>query len=107
MSKLERRANFTPQKLTVPKVTRTRQRTPMSPHREQTEEATIDSAKFVGEKPIESDVPTVVSSRGCDHRDLAGDSLIEVSGPYHRCTSCGATWTDKELVIVNDEPRVA
>lgn len=52
---------------------------------------------------FDSDAPTMPSSATCDHRDMAGDSLIEVKGPYHRCTSCGASWTDKEVVIVNDE----
>lgn len=55
----------------------------------------------------ESKDVTVPSSTRCDHKDMAGDTLIEVNGPYHRCTSCGATWTDKELVIVNDESQVA
>lgn len=61
---------------------------------------------------FDSDAPTLCpktkpSSGPCDHRDMAGDSLIEVKGPYHRCTSCGASFTDKEVVIVNDETLVA
>lgn len=52
---------------------------------------------------VDSKDVTVPSSTRCDHTDMAGDTLIEVKGPYHRCTSCGASWTDKELVIVNDE----
>jgi hypothetical protein len=55
-------------------------------------------------RSFDSDLPTRPTSAMCDHRDMAGDSLVEVKGPYHRCTSCGASWTDKELVIVNDEP---
>lgn len=50
------------------------------------------------------DATTLPAAGKCDHRDLAGDSLIEVHGPYRRCTSCCASWTDKEIVIVNDEP---
>lgn len=56
---------------------------------------------------IDSETPTKPSERACSHVDMAGDSLIEVRGPYHRCTSCSASWTDKELVIVNDETPVA
>lgn len=46
---------------------------------------------------------TKPSSTRCDHRDMAGDSMIEVKGDTRRCTSCGADWHDKEIVIVNDE----
>lgn len=54
-----------------------------------------------------SAAPTLPSQHACSHEDMAGDTLIEVIGPYHRCTSCCASWTDKELVIVNDEPAAA
>jgi hypothetical protein len=50
-----------------------------------------------------SDAPTKVSERGCSHKDLAGDSLIEVIGDLRMCTSCGANWRDHDIVIVNDE----
>lgn len=55
----------------------------------------------------DSDRPTLRSERGCSHTDMAGDTLIEARGPYRRCISCGASWTDKEIVIVNDEPAAA
>jgi hypothetical protein len=51
----------------------------------------------------ESEMPTRVSERGCDHRDMAGDSLVEVSGDHRRCSACGLHWRDTEIVIVNDE----
>lgn len=46
---------------------------------------------------------TLVSSRGCDHKDMSGDTLIEVTGSRWWCSACGASWVDKDLVIVNDE----
>lgn len=55
----------------------------------------------------DSDAPTLPSPTLCSHEDMAGDTLIETKGPYRRCASCCASWTDKELVIVNDEPAAA
>jgi hypothetical protein len=55
---------------------------------------------------MDSDLPTMPSSKApCDHRDMAGDSLIESKGDQHWCSSCRATWTMKphDVVIVNDE----
>ena len=46
---------------------------------------------------------TLVSSRGCNHHDMAGESLIEVIGARRWCSACGASWVDKEVVVVNDE----
>jgi len=51
----------------------------------------------------ESTDATLPSSTRCDHRDLCGDSLIEIVGDLRMCTSCGANWRDREDVIVNDE----
>jgi hypothetical protein len=46
---------------------------------------------------------TKVSSRGCDHKDMAGDTLVEVAGDQRRCSACGLAWRDTDVVIVNDE----
>lgn len=51
----------------------------------------------------ESDAPTLPSSRGCDHKDMAGDSAVDVAGERRWCTICGAYWLDKDIVVVNDE----
>lgn len=51
----------------------------------------------------ESELPTRVSERGCSHVDMAGDSLVEVSGDRRRCSACGLAWRDVDVVIVNDE----
>jgi hypothetical protein len=51
----------------------------------------------------EGDDVTLVSPSGCDHKDMSGDTLIEVTGSRWWCSACGASWVDKDLVIVNDE----
>ena len=46
--------------------------------------------------------PTVPSFSGCGHADMAGDSTVEVHGSHKWCSVCGASWIDKEAVIVGD-----
>ena len=46
---------------------------------------------------------TKPSSAACNHRDMVGDTLIEANGARRWCTSCGASWHDRDAVIVNDE----
>jgi len=43
------------------------------------------------------------SSKGCNHRGMDGDTLIEAKGDRRWCMSCGASWHDRHDVIVNDE----
>jgi hypothetical protein len=49
------------------------------------------------------DTPTQPSEYNCDHKDMSGDSLVERKGNQCRCTSCGASWIDRHVVIVGDE----
>lgn len=53
--------------------------------------------------PSSGEAPTRPSFRGCSHVDMAGDTLIQVQGDRRWCTACGASWRDKDIVIVGDE----
>lgn len=52
---------------------------------------------------IDSNASTTPSDGQCDHRDMAGDSLIETRGHKHWCTACGTWWHDADVVVVGDE----
>lgn len=52
---------------------------------------------------VDSEITKVSERGGCDHRDMAGDTLVEARGEDRWCSACGKRWRDVEVVIVNDE----